>query len=460
MPIRRSTSIACALALAIALQAATASAAPTAVDVRVEGRTSTIFFGPVTTDAKVVNPPTGGAHLCDGTNFGANPVPGPTPTTALDDAAIKGGFTWDADWFGPGFPDYAVNRVGSEPATASEFWGVFVNGVDPGVGGCQKLLSAGDEVLWTFDAFDKPGGALRLAIPPTVQTGQAATATVTNVATGAPVAGATVGAAVTGVDGTAVLTFDQPGVYVLKADRPDAIRSREARVCVDPPLVEACTSTDRTAPSVENSTPAISSSVTRSDQIRVSWLGDDGSAGSGVRRYRVEQRRVDLPGREWRPLVTDRDVTEKRMRGREGASYELRVQAIDRAGNASAWATRTTAVPLDNLSGRVRLSQRGWRTLKRHGAFKSSVSRADRSGASATLRFTGTQATIVTRLLRKGGRVRVTVDGDSKVVSLKGRGRFRRKLVATGVLEAGAHTLRVTSLGRAPVEIDAIAVRP
>jgi hypothetical protein len=460
MTIRRFLSLACAVALAIALQAAAAAAAPTAVDVRVEGKTSTIFFGPVTTDAKVVNPPTGGAHLCDGTNFGANPVPGPTPTTALDDASIKGGFTWDADWFGPGFPDYAVNRVGSEPSTSSEFWGVFVNGVDPGVGGCQKLLKAGDEVLWTFDAFNKPGGALRLSVPAAIQTGQAAVTTVTNVATGAPVAGATVGSATTGADGTAALTFDEPGVYVLRADRPDAIRSREARVCVDPPLVEACTSTDRTAPSIENSTPAISSSTTRSEQIRVSWLGDDGSAGSGVRRYRVEQRRIDLPGKAWRPLVTDRDLTEKRTRGRAGAAYEFRVQAIDRAGNASPWAAQTTVVPLDNLSARLRLSRRGWQTLKRHGAFESSVSRANRARASATLRFTGTRATLVTRLLPKGGRLRVTVDGDAKVVSLKGKTRFRRKLVATGSLEPGTHTLRVTSLGRAPVEIDAIAIRP
>jgi hypothetical protein len=457
MTIRRSLLPACALALALSLPAAV-SAAPTAVDVRIEGKTSTIFFGPVTTDAKLVNPATGGAHLCDGTNFGANPTPGPTPTTALDDAALKAGFTWGADWFGPGFPDYAINRVAAEASTSTEFWGVFVNGVDPGVGGCQKLLNAGDEVLWAFDAFSK-SGALKLAAPSSTQVNVPITVKATTVANGTPVAGATVGSTTTGADGTASLSFSEPGVYVLKADKSDLVRSREARVCVDPPLVEACTSTDRTAPAVENSTPAISSSTTRFNYIRVSWLGDDGTTGSGIRRYRVEQRRVDVPG-PWRAVVTDQATTEKRFRADEGQTREFRVQAIDRAGNASGWVSQTTTVPVDNLSNSLKLSKTGWKTLRRQGAFKRSVSRATRPGVSASMRFTGSGATLVTRELANGGRVRIMVDGDSKVVSLKGKSRFRRKLVGTGKLEPGRHTLRVTSLDRAPVEIDAIAVRP
>lgn len=458
MTIRRSPSLAGAIALALILPAAV-SAAPTAVDVRIEGKSSTIFFGPVTTDGKAVTTAAGGTHECDGTNNGVSPVPVPTATSALDDAAIKGGFTWDGPWSGPDYPDYFVTRIAAEPDNALQNWGVFVNGILAPTGGCQALVKAGDEVLWTFDAFNKPAGALRLAAPTAVQVGQAAVVNVTNIETGAPVAGATVGSSITGPDGSATLTFADPGVYALKADRPDAIRSRDIRVCVDPPLVEACTSADRTAPTVENTTPPISSSTTRFDYVRVSWLGDD-STGSGIRRYRVEQRRTDVVDQPWVRLVTDEAITEKRARGQEGETYELRVQAIDRAGNASGWVSSTTTVPLDNLSNRLKLSKRGWTTLRRHGAFKRSVSRANRRGATATLRFEGTQATLVTRELRAGGRLRVTVDGDSKVVSLKGRDRFRRKLVATKALAPGEHTLRLTSLGRAPVEIDAVAVKP
>ena len=457
MTIRRSPSLAGAIALALLILPAAVSAAPTAVDVRIEGKSSTIFFGPVTTDGKTVTTATGGTHPCDGSTASPPVGPGPTPNSALDDAAAKGGFTWDGPWFGT---DFFASRIAgeSESLADGQFWGVYVNGAMLDVGGCQHILKAGDEVLWAYDAFSKTG-ALRLTAASATQVDTPFAVRATTVAGDAPVAGASVGSATTGADGTASLSFSEPGVYVLKADKPDLVRSRELRVCVDPPLVEACTSTDRTAPTVENTTPPISSSTTRFDYVRVSWLGDDGT-GSGVRRYRVEQRRTDVADQPWVPLVTDEGITEKRARGQEGETYEFRVQAIDRAGNSSGWVSSTTTVPLDNLSNRLKLSKRGWTTLRRHGAFKRSVSRANRRGATATLRFTGSQATLVTRELRRGGRLRVTVDGDSKVVSLKGKGRFRRKLVATKALAPGEHTLRLTSLGRAPVEIDAVAIRP
>ena len=254
----RRISLAIAALLALALPTA-ATAAPTAVDVRVEGRTATLWSGSVITDGKVVTPANGGSHLCDGTNFGANPTPGPTPTTALSDAAIKGGFTWDATWFGPGFPDYAVDRVGPDAATDSEFWGVFVNGVAPDVGGCQVLLKAGDEALWAFDAFSKTG-ALALSAPETAIVDEPVVVRATAVADGAPVAGATVRGVATGADGRATLTFAEPGVYTLKADKPDMVRSRPAQLCVDPPLADPCSSGDKTAPTAVLEAPAISSS--------------------------------------------------------------------------------------------------------------------------------------------------------------------------------------------------------
>jgi hypothetical protein len=447
------------LASLLALSMPTAaSAAPTAVDVRIEGKTSTIFTGPVTTDGKIVSPATGGAHLCDGTNGGANPSPGPTPTSALDDAALKAGFTWSGTWF-DGFGDYSVDSVAGESSTSSEFWGVFVNGEALQVGGCQFLLSPGDEALWTFDAFSKVG-ALTLTAPGTTQTGEPVVVAVANRATGAPIAGANVGSATTTADGRASLTFNEPGVYKLKAEKATWIRSAEVRVCVDPPLVEACTSTDHTAPSVRLDAPAVASSVGRFNFIRLSWQGDDGQSGSGVRRYQVEKRRLDVAGGQWTPVATDTTKTLARVPAKAGSAYEFRVRAIDRAGNASGLVTGQSLMPVDNLSHRLRFSKRGWKTLKRQGAFKLSVSRATRRGASATLRFTGTQATLVTRKLPRGGKLRLTIDGRSKVVDLGGRGRFRRKLVAIQAGEAGPHTLRIVSLGAAPVEIDGIAVTP
>jgi hypothetical protein len=442
--------------LALALPTA-ATAAPTAVDVRIEGKTSTIFDGPVTTDGKVVNPTTGGAHPCDGSSATPPVGPGPTPTTALDDAAIKGGFDWAGTWF-DGFNDYSVDRVAAEPSTSSEFWGVFINGVQTQVGGCQVLVQPGDEVLWTFDAFSKTG-ALSLAGPNATQTNKPIAVRVTDVATKAPVAGATVGGGTTGADGVATLSFPEIGVYLLKADKQTHIRSRGLRVCVDPPLVESCTSTDRKAPSVRLDAPAIASTDARFGFVRLSWQGDDGTDGSGVQRYRVDRRRAGSQSGIWHRVAVDTTKTLARVPAKEGATYEYRVQAIDRAGNFSPYATATSTMPIDNLGSALKLSKRGWKALRRQGAFKLSVARATSEGASASLRFTGTGATLVTRTLPRGGKVRITVDGKSKVVSLKGRGRFRRKLVASPSVSAGAHTLRITSLSDAPIEIDAVAIK-
>jgi hypothetical protein len=455
MTIRRSLSLAGVLTLALFLPAAV-SAAPTAVDVRIEGKTSTLFDGPVTTDGKTITTQTGGTHLCDGSTASPPVGPGPTPNTALDDAAVKGGFAWDGAWFGT---DFFASRIAGESETSSEFWGVYVNGAMLPVGGCQHIVQAGDEVLWTYDAFSKIGG-LRLEAPTGTRPGVPIATKATNIASRAPVAGATIGSATTDADGIASVSFDAPGVYTLKADRSDFVRSRALTICVDPPGADECTFGDKTAPTVRLDTPALASGLSRfGNSVPLSWQGDD-TGGSGVKRYRIEVRTAGQPDSAWRLLRTDTNKTKGRLNGRPGVAYDLRVRAYDRANNASVAALATTIVPFDNLSDRLRFSKRGWKVLSRQGAWQLSTSRATRPGASASLRFTGTKATIVTRKLPNGGRVRITVDGDSRVVSLKGKSRFRRTLVGTGKLEPGRHTLRVTSLGRAPVEIDAVAVTP
>ena len=66
------------VAIAAALfTAAPALATPVSVNLRVEGKSDTIFEGPVTTDGHDVTTTTGGTHKCDGTNGGSEPAPGP-----------------------------------------------------------------------------------------------------------------------------------------------------------------------------------------------------------------------------------------------------------------------------------------------------------------------------------------------------------------------------------------------
>src|SRR5688500_1852462 len=96
-----------AVALAVfAIAAPAAAADPISVDLRLEGRDRTYFEGPITTDDHDVTTATSGTHKCDGTNRGQNPTPGPTPISALDDAARHNGFSWDGEWFEEDFEDF------------------------------------------------------------------------------------------------------------------------------------------------------------------------------------------------------------------------------------------------------------------------------------------------------------------------------------------------------------------
>ena len=68
---------------------------PTLVNLRIEGSTTTIFEGTILTFGHNVTTPSGGDHHCDGTNNHANPLPGPTCTSALDDASKVAHFPFD-----------------------------------------------------------------------------------------------------------------------------------------------------------------------------------------------------------------------------------------------------------------------------------------------------------------------------------------------------------------------------
>jgi hypothetical protein len=146
-----------------------AQAAPTQVGVRIEGKTKTLFEGPILTEGHDVHSSEadGGnaaedleEHPCNAVNplDPKNVSPGPTPTAASVDAMslIGEAEQLDGQWY-PGFEDYFVTRWGSEEENAEKegkSWGILVNNVYTNVGGCQYELSTGDEVLWIFNAFE------------------------------------------------------------------------------------------------------------------------------------------------------------------------------------------------------------------------------------------------------------------------------------------------------------------
>jgi hypothetical protein len=238
MRLRWLTALIAAGIIALAGGAGTADAAPPAgVKMRVEGANRTIFEAPIVTNGHTITTPSGGTHRCDGTNNGANPTPGPTPTAGLDDAAALGGFTYDGTYSST-FDDYFITRIAEDSQTSTKFWGILVNYQFIPVGGCQFRIHSGDKVLFAYDAFNKQH-FLKLRGPHTAREGRPITVTVTDGQNGQPIAGAAVGpvnnmtsGGTTDANGQATVTFERRGVKRLKAERSDSIRSNSLYVRV------------------------------------------------------------------------------------------------------------------------------------------------------------------------------------------------------------------------------------
>jgi len=243
--------------LALLVPASVAVAAPVTVNLRVEGATTTLFDGPVTTDAKtVVNTTSGGGpHPCDvGENANPNTATraGNAFTAVLDGAAASGAVV-DATWF-PSTPvggDFFLTQFGPDAQTTSAFWGVAVNFTGLMVGGCQFAVSPGDDVLWAYDFFSKTH-LLKLTGPTTASVGGTITVNVVDGQNGTPMAGATVGGATTDAAGNARVTLTTPGLQRLKAEEPSSVRSNALVVAVGAAAQAqagvAGATVDRTAP--------------------------------------------------------------------------------------------------------------------------------------------------------------------------------------------------------------------
>ena len=388
-------------ALAVfAIAAPAAAADPVSVDLRIEGVSGTIFEGPVTTDAHPVSTPSDPTpRACDGTGQGH--PPGPTATTALDTASGIAGFGWDGEWDDTGLKDYYYDQIGPDRIDrSSHYWSLWTNWSFASAGGCGQPVKQGDEVLWAFEDFN-PSPILRLHAPGTARTGESFGVRVVDGFDDSPEAGAVVEGATTGPDGAATLSFADAGVYRLKAEKPDAIRSNAQVVCVDPAGADPCTSGDKTAPRfvrVDLPGRELASERGRSRTMVVSWQADDDAAevremGSGLRASQVEQG-------EW-TTITDRTATPSvRFRGASGEAYRFRITAVDRATNSGTTESHTVVVPVDDRDRRLLRFSRGWKRTPRQSAWGGTVRHTTEPGATAKLRFRGRRVSLISRRIR------------------------------------------------------------
>jgi hypothetical protein len=231
---------------------ALAAAAPVTVNLRIEGKTRTLYEAPVTTDVAPVDVGDGtGPHPCDGTP--ATPTPAPTRGNAIITAATgPGGFSFTGTYtFDLSFTEIAGDSVAFDPGTF-EFLAEYKNGTFAAVGSCQDQIQTGDDVLYAYGTGSEQ--LLKLSGPARVAPGAAATLTVTDAGTGAPVAGADVGGLQTGADGTVQTVIGARGVSAFKATKTGAIRSNRVDVCATdggdgacgsalPPVLPPCATT-------------------------------------------------------------------------------------------------------------------------------------------------------------------------------------------------------------------------
>jgi hypothetical protein len=233
MKLRIRAAAATAAAIALAAPAA-APAAKVPVDLRIEGATGTIFEGRLDVDVRRFQfTDESTKHTCDGTAAigGTSTTPQPTRGAAISAAAKRFGFSMTGTWndaFGPTFERIGGQNVGFN-TTTQEFLAEYENWQFAQVGACGDPVQSGDDVLFAYAKGTET--LLALSGPEVVAPGAPVTVRVSDGATGAPVAGASVGGATTGADGTATLTFTDPGYQRLKAEKEGAIRSNLLRIC-------------------------------------------------------------------------------------------------------------------------------------------------------------------------------------------------------------------------------------
>jgi hypothetical protein len=227
------------LLLVLALPAF-AAAAPVTVNLRIEGKTRTLYEAPVTTDVGPVDVGDGtGPHDCDGTTTPGVTAAAPTRGNAFITAARgPGGFGFTGTYtFDLQFSEIAGDNTAFDPNTF-EFLAEYKNGLFANFGSCGDQIASGDDVLYAYATGAEQ--LLKLSGPARVTPGATATLTVTDAATGLPVAGADVGGLTTGAGGTVQSTIGTSGPHPFKATKAGAIRSNRVDVCATDGSDGAC----------------------------------------------------------------------------------------------------------------------------------------------------------------------------------------------------------------------------
>jgi hypothetical protein len=201
---------------------------------RIEGRDTTLYEGFILSGPQNITTPSGGTHLCDGTQNNANPAPVVTPTDMIADSGSLCGFDFDGTYSNQ-FQDYFITRIGDSPQTGTQYWGILDNFQYTPTGGCQYGAYPGSSMLWAWDAFNANAFLSVSPASATLAAGASATFSVVDGMTGNVASGASFNGQLSNANGQVVFTVPAgtaPGVYRYKATKAGTIRSNAAIITV------------------------------------------------------------------------------------------------------------------------------------------------------------------------------------------------------------------------------------
>ncbi len=433
------------------------------VEMRIEGRTSTLFEGPLRTEGHDVRASSDTVErTCDGTNDARNREPGPTPTAAAADAMALDSQSFDGRW-SSGFEDYLITRWGSEGEGEGESWSLFDNDALANVGGCQLELGDGAQVLWKLGlptarpllmlaprgttsatppltARAEPGVPLEVEViayrpaaesePPAEPTRLGASAfagaKVAPVQTSAQGVESTLGespaAVTTNPEGIASITFATAGWHRLKAIGSGAVRSNRLDVCVA-----------------------------------------EGGAGCGTLPPEDEVRSVSPPG-ETPPVSVLETPSEHPVASSEAGAdgTSTTSPSAPSLSVAAAAATNTlrldgrTLVPIDDRSRSLRLTG-PWSRRADRGAWDGTVSLGAR-GARFALTLGAGRPALVLRDMSAGATVLCVSGGVRRRLALAAIARNRSRLVLLSRRDRSGRVELLVLHGR--IGLDGVALLP
>jgi hypothetical protein len=206
------------------------------------------------------------------------------------------------------------------------------------------------------------------------------------------------------------------------------------------------------APRARVKAARIASSAGAVPRIPVSW-----STSAGAARFTVQVRRTSGRASGWRTLLASTTRRSLRFAGGLGKTYQFRVRAAGASGLAGAWSTATTIVPSAARPHGAKLHGT-WRITRMHSAWEHRALVSSARGATFTLRFVGGTLAIIGERWRQGGRIRVTIDGQSRTVSLHAKRKHDRQVLYRSNLRAGKHRITIRVLA-GPVAIEGVAIQ-